>query len=356
MNYLNKFLKVLSEPVDGILLTKRENRRYAAGFDIAEGMALITKKVCYYYTDSRYLEAAQTNLEGFEVHQVTASDTYCNHISRAVTSLGLKTLAFEENDWTVGTYTRFQEQLPVTWMPFQKVIEGFREQKEEAEIAIMRKAQAITDAAFSQVISVIHPGMTEKELMAQLISCLYQNGADGLSFAPIVVSGPNTSLPHGVPGDRKLQAGDFVTMDFGCIVDGYCSDMTRTVALEYATEEMERVYYTVLKAQKAAIAQSRAGMTGQQIDAIARNIIKEAGYGEYFGHSYGHSLGLEIHENPNCSPSNKVPIPVGAVCSAEPGIYLPGKYGVRIEDVVIFRENNVENITKSPKELCILSS
>ena len=218
----------------------------------------------------------------------------------------------------------------------------------------MRKAQEITDKTFTELQSVIRAGMTEKELAAELIYRLYKNGADGLSFDPIVVSGPNTSLPHGVPGERELQYGDFITMDFGCIYKGYCSDMTRTVALGFVTEEMDKVYHTVLAAQMAALAVTKAGATGRQIDAAARDVIADAGYGDYFGHGYGHSLGIEIHESPNLNPSNDKPMPLGAVCSAEPGIYLPGKFGVRIEDVTILTENGCENITKSPKNLIIL--
>jgi Xaa-Pro aminopeptidase len=218
----------------------------------------------------------------------------------------------------------------------------------------MREAQAITDKAFTEVCKRIRVGMTEKELCAELIYCLYKNGAEGLSFAPIVVAGPNSSMPHGVPGERKLQPGDFITMDFGVLYKDYCSDMTRTVALGYATDEMKRVYETVLKAQLAGIAITKAGVTGQAIDGAARKLIADAGYGAYFGHGYGHCLGLQIHEAPNCNPSNDKPMPAGCVSSAEPGIYLPGKFGVRIEDCVIIREDGVEDLAHSPKELIIL--
>ena len=169
-----------------------------------------------------------------------------------------------------------------------------------------------------------------------------------------MVSGPNTSLPHGVAGDRVIQAGDFVTMDFGASYKGYCSDMTRTVAVGFATDEMKKVYDVVLKAQESAIAATKAGVPGKEIDAVARKVITDAGYGENFGHGYGHSLGLEIHEAPNTNTSNPDPMPVGAVCSAEPGIYLPGKFGVRIEDVVIIKEDGCEDITKSPKHLIVV--
>ena len=196
--------------------------------------------------------------------------------------------------------------------------------------------------------------MTELELQAELIYCLYKNGATGLAFDPIVVSGPNTSLPHGVAGERRVQEGDFITMDFGASYMGYCSDMTRTVAIGFATEEMQKVYNTVLEAQLAGLAASKAGVPGKDIDGAARKVITDAGYGDYFGHGYGHSRGLEVHESPSPNGRNSEGMPVGSVASAEPGIYLPGKFGVRIEDVVIFTADGCENITRSPKNLIIL--
>jgi Xaa-Pro aminopeptidase len=218
----------------------------------------------------------------------------------------------------------------------------------------MRKAQEITDKAFSEVLTKIKVGMSEKQLQAELIYCLLKNGADGLSFDPIVVSGPNTSLPHGVAGDRVIQDGDFITMDFGAMYKGYCADMTRTVAVSYVTDEMEKVYMTVLEAQKAGIAASHAGVIGKEVDAAARKVIEEAGYGEYFGHGYGHSLGMEVHESPSPSPSGERPMLENMIASAEPGIYLPGRFGVRIEDVVIFKEGGCEDITNSPKNLIVV--
>ena len=175
-----------------------------------------------------------------------------------------------------------------------------------------------------------------------------------MSFDPIVVSGPNGSLPHGVPSEKAIRNGEFVTMDFGCVYHGYCSDMTRTVAVGYATEEMRRVYQTVLSAQTAGIVAAKAGATGQAVDGAARSIIVSAGYGPYFGHSFGHGVGVEIHESPNASPLNDKPLPAGAVISAEPGIYLPGKLGVRIEDVLVLKEGGCVDITNAPKELLIL--
>ena len=175
-----------------------------------------------------------------------------------------------------------------------------------------------------------------------------------MSFDPIVVSGPNGSLPHGIPSAKQVQQGEFITMDFGCKYGGYCSDMTRTVALGEPTGEMRKVYPTVLEAQLAGIAVTKAGVPGKSIDAAARKVIEDAGYGEYFGHGYGHSLGIEIHESPNASPSDETPLPVGAAVSAEPGIYLPGKFGVRIEDVVVVTAQGCIDLTKSPKDMIIL--
>ena len=215
-------------------------------------------------------------------------------------------------------------------------------------------AQRIAEKALADILVEIRPGVTEKEIAARLQYLMLHYGASDMSFDPIVVSGPNGSLPHGVPSEKAIQSGEFVTMDFGCIKNGYCSDMTRTVAVGFVTEEMKTVYETVLRAQLAGIAAAKAGVTGRDIDAAARKVIEDAGYGRYFGHSFGHSLGVEIHEAPNAAPINDQPMPRGAVISAEPGIYLPGKLGVRIEDVIILREDGCEDITLASKELIIL--
>ena len=354
MTNLEKYRSVLNQEVQGIFLTSRYSRMYGAEFDIAEGYAIVAREGARYFTDSRYIESAQRDIRGFEVIEFNAENPLSVLLNRAIADFGISTLGFEDSYLTVAELRSFEAKLNARLVPFQDRINPFRGQKEPWELDRMRKAQAITDRAFAEVCPRIKAGMTEKELAAELIYCLYKNGAEGLSFDPIVVAGPNTSMPHGVPGDRPIAEGDFITMDFGVLYGGYCSDMTRTVALGYATEEMKQVYDTVLQAQLAGIAATKAGVTGQAVDAAARDSIKEAGYGEFFGHGYGHSLGLEIHEAPNCNPRNTEPLPAGAVCSAEPGIYLPGKFGVRIEDVVIVTEDGCENITHSPKDLLIL--
>ena len=248
---------------------------------------------------------------------------YIQRLNTAIADFGVTALGYEEHYLTAEEYFHYAEKLNAKLVPFHKPIYAFRATKEDWELELMRKAQAITDRAFAEVITRIKPGMTELELQAELIYCMYKNGGTGLAFDPIVVSGPNTSLPHGVAGG-------------------------------YATDEMKHVYDTVLKAQLTAIAATKAGVPGKDIDGTARKVIADAGYGEYFGHGYGHSLGLEIHENPSPNASNTEPLPAGVVCSAEPGIYLPGKFGVRIEDVTIITEDGCEDITGSPKNLIIL--
>ena len=354
MKNLEKYLTLLNGEVDGLLLTSRYSRHYGAEYDIAEGVAVVSKAGCRYFTDNRYTEAAMNGIKGFEVLDVAKGGGYVKCINQSIADFGITALGFEENYLTVSEYMLYEKNVNAKLVPFTKEINGFRAVKEDWELDIMRKAQAITDKAFAEVVGRIKPGMTELELQAELIYCLYKNGATGLAFDPIVVSGPNSSLPHGVACERVIQDGDFVTMDFGALYNGYCADMTRTVAVGHATEEMEKVYNTVLQAQLAGLAASKAGVPGQDIDGAARKVISDAGYGEYFGHGYGHSLGLEVHENPSPNARNDKPMPVGAVASAEPGIYLPGKFGVRIEDTCVFLEDGIEILTKSPKNLMIV--
>ena len=354
MKNIEKYLSVLNDEVDGLLLTSRYSRMYGAEFDIAEGVAIVTKAGCRYFTDSRYIESAQNGINGFEVIEVNRENPYTKLLNEAIEEFGVHTLGFEEDYLTVRELMGYEKKLNAKLVPYNEKIYSFRSVKEPWELDRMRKAQDITDKAFSEVLTRIKVGMTEKQLQAELVYCLLKNGADNTSFDPIVVSGPNTSMPHGVPGDRQIQAGDFITMDFGALYDGYCADMTRTVAVGYATEEMQKVYDTVLKAQLAGIGVTKAGVQGKEVDGAARKVITEAGYGPYFGHGYGHCLGMEIHESPNCNPGGETVMEANMVSSAEPGIYLPGKFGVRIEDVVIFTADGCENITHSPKNLIIV--
>lgn len=357
MNHFAKIAEKLSAyELDGMLLTCEANRFYASGFHSTgtDGVALVTREGNFYFTDSRYIEAAHNKVQDAEIAMTDAAHPYVDLINAAMEKTHVQKLGFEDAYMTVADYRHYSEKLHCQLVPATELLISLRQSKDEEEIQRMIAAQRIAEAALDQIVKEIKPGVTEKEIAARLQYLMLAGGAENMSFDPIVASGPNGSMPHAVPTDRKIQDGDFVTMDFGVLYQGYCSDMTRTVALGHATEEMRKVYDTVLRAQLAGIAASHAGASGKSVDGAARDIITEAGYGPYFGHSYGHSLGLEIHEAPNCTPRNENPIPAGAVCSAEPGIYIPGKFGVRIEDVVIFREGGCEVITHSPKELTIL--
>ena len=355
MKNIEKYQKLIAKgEVDALLLPSKHNRQYAAEYCIAEGVAVICKTQSYYFTDFRYIESAQKNLPGFDVKMVDTEHPYTKLINEAISDNTVKTIGFEDDTLTVEEYTLYNTKLNAVLHPYAAEINAPRASKEPWEIEYMKKAQEITDRTFDDLLNVIHPGMTEKELCAELIYRLYKYGSEGPSFDPITVSGPNTSLPHGVPSERVLQYGDFVTMDFGCLYHGYCSDMTRTIALGYVSEKMDKVYHTVLEAQLAGIAATKAGVAGREMDAAARNVINAAGFEGLFGHSYGHSLGLLIHEGPYANTRNDKPMPAGAVVSAEPGIYIPDEFGVRIEDVTVITETGCEILTKSPKNLIIL--
>ncbi len=342
--------------LDGMLLTCEANRFYASGFHSAgtDGVALVTRQKSYYFTDSRYTEAAARHVRGAELGEAGPGRGYGVLLKEALAEQNVRRLGYEDAYMTVRDYEAYRKALPCELVPAAELLWELRTVKDEAELTAMIAAQRIAEKALTEILNEIRPGVTEKEIAARLQYLMLHYGASDMSFDPIVVSGPNGSLPHGVPSEKTIQAGEFVTMDFGCIYDGYCSDMTRTVAVSHVTDEMRTVYETVLAAQKAGIAAAKAGITGKELDGAARRVIDEAGYGKYFGHSFGHGVGVEIHEAPNASPSNEKPLPAGAVLSAEPGIYLPGKLGVRIEDVIRLREGGCENLTQAPKDLLVL--
>ena len=353
MNHLEHIAAHL-DGLDAILLTSEANCYYATGF-MGEGIALVTRRGSWYFTDSRYTEAAGMAIgDAAVIREVSREKPFSALINEALAEAGAEKAGFEEQRMTVAEHAVYSEKLHCTLTPASSLMTELRGSKDEEELSCMTAAQRIAEGALEQILKEIRPGMTEKEIAARLNYLMVSAGAEKTAFDTIVASGPNGSMPHAVPGMRKVREGDFITMDFGCVYKGYCSDMTRTVALGRPSDEMRNVYDIVLQAQLAGIAAAKAGVTGAVIDGAARKVIQDAGYGVYFGHSFGHSLGIDIHEAPNAAPGNDKPMPDGAVVSAEPGIYLPGKFGVRIEDVMILRPDGAQVITKAPKALLVL--
>ena len=354
MDHIEKLKNaVKNSDVGALFLFGEADRLYATGFRASDGAVVVTADKAYFMTDSRYIEAARTQVQNAEVLEVGGGKRYSTLINEITSSHHIKKLGFEENVLTYGEYTAFKDLLHAKLVPAQNTVSALRASKDEHEIELMIKAQRIAEAAFEQILPVISTDVTEKELAAELVYRMVRAGAEKESFDTICVSGEKSSMPHGVPEAKKIGKG-FLTIDFGAVYEGYCSDTTRTVCVGQPTDEMKKVYDIVLRAQKAGIEAARAGVLGADIDKAARDIIAGEGYGEFFGHSFGHSLGIEIHESPNASPSCTTVMPEGAVISAEPGIYLPGKFGVRIEDVLILDKNGCRDITNLTKELIIL--
>lgn len=354
MDHIAKITAQLPEHgLDAMLVTSAPGERYAVGFE-GEGWVLVSRDGARYSTDGRYIEAARQQVTGAEIVLTERGQSHLALAREEIRRRGLKRVGFESGRVSADELGRWKDSLPCELVAAQGLLDGLRAAKDEEELARMRQAQRITDEAFREILNFIRPGLTEQEVAARLVYELLRRGGRRVSFAPIVAAGANGSMPHAVPGETVIQPGMFVTMDFGCVYEGYCSDMTRTVAVGQPTDEMERVYHTVLEAQRAGIAAARAGVTGSEVDRAARQAIQQAGYGSFFSHSFGHSLGLEIHESPNASPSEQTVFPAGAVISAEPGIYLPGHFGVRIEDVLVLREGGCEDITQAPKNLIVL--
>ena len=340
---------------DGVLITEAENLCYATGFVGLEGMVLVTADgKGYCFTDSRYIEAAEKAIApwGYQVIQPDVSYPQC--VAQLCQEHKLESLLFEDQDMTVASHARYTAAVPAKLIPAGEAFSETREVKEEIEVERIVAAQRIAEKALEEILPLIKPGAVEREVAAELDYRMARLGSTGVSFPTIFVSGAKSSLPHGTPGDKKIEAGDFVTIDFGAMVGGYHSDMTRTFAVGFATDEMKKVYNTVLEAQLAGIEAFAVGKPGSQVDKAARDIIEAAGYGPYFGHGLGHSLGLNIHESPRAAKTYHREFVQGNIVTIEPGIYLPGKFGVRIEDMVYLGADGKRNLTNFPKELLIL--
>ena len=338
---------------DACLLTSAAAMRYFAGFS-GEGMVLLLPECVLVLTDSRYSEKAAQEAAPAEVIQAPSSDSW-GLVARSVLPAAAMHIAYEEADMSVQLYTALSAALHLAFMPSSGTLAWLRARKDVNEIACIERAAAIGDACFAHLCGWIAPGMTEADIAAELIYFMGKNGAEGTSFPPIVAGGVNGSMPHAVPTRRTVEKGELLTLDYGCKVDGYCSDMTRTIAIGEPDARRKELYDVVLCAQQTGLAALRAGKMGVEIDRAARDVIEQAGYGAYFGHGLGHGVGLEIHEAPRLSPhAGEQVMERGMVVTVEPGVYVPGTGGVRIEDLCVVDGNGCRALTKSPKDLIVL--
>lgn len=352
---INKLQKFLKNNFEAIIISSPENRRYFTGFPSSDGYLVVTKNDAVFFTDSRYIEAAQKSVKNCRAQKLTRVS---NEIKDYIREKNIIKIYTERNRVTVSDYdffkTIFSPCKVTASKKLEKETDNIRRAKSEEEKVCILTAQKIAENAFEHILTFIKPGVTEKQIALELDFYMLSHGAEAVSFETIAVTGAKSSMPHGVPDETVVKNGDFITMDFGAVYKGYHSDMTRTVAVGEVTEEQKIVYETVLKAQKNALSVLKKGLPCSEADKAARDIIDNAGYGEFFGHSTGHGVGVEIHENPTLAPKSTDILEIGDVVTVEPGIYLPGKFGVRIEDMALITENGYENLTSAPKELIIL--
>ena len=353
MKRTDKLLAMLSENT-AALLHNRSNIFYLSGYT-GEGLLLVSGDIRAVITDFRYVEAAQKQCPGFTVHAIRAGVSHVQLAAQLLRDAGITRVAIEDNIVTVRSMKAIEEAMPgVAFEPLDFKPEKLREIKDEDELSRIERACDITCQAFEYICGFIAPGRTEREVQMALDYKMLQLGAQRLAFSTIVAAGPNGSLPHAVPGDREIEMGDMVTMDFGAKVDGYCADMTRTVAVGQPSDKMRRIYDIVLQAQETAQAAVAPGKNCCDIDAIARDIITGDGYGECFGHSLGHGVGIDIHEEPRLSTRSEQVLATGHIVTVEPGIYVPGLGGVRIENTCVVTETGVRALCTASKELRIL--
>ncbi len=351
--FYKKAETVLKEKkLDAILVSDGANMRYLSGFRGATGYLYITGRRRVLLTDSRYTEMAKAEAPDFEVMELAPRQRYGELLNSLMEADGVQNVGFEDQCLLFAAYQALQKACHGRLQTeLGDSLDLLRSVKTEEEIACLAKAEEIGDQAFSHMLTVLKPGMTELEAAAELEYFMKTHGAEDLSFETIVASGVNSSMPHAMPGHKRIMAGDFVTMDFGCKYNGYCSDMTRTVVVGKAGERQKEIYGIVLEAQLAGLDAVKSGARCCDVDKVARDIITKAGYGECFGHSLGHSVGLYIHEAPNLAGSCETVLEPGMIQTVEPGIYLPGFGGVRIEDMVAVEKDGCRNLAHSPKEL-----
>ena len=353
MSKLDKIRSSFQEQgIDGILVTSPYNLRYMTNFTGSAGMALISGERAIFITDFRYTEQAKNQASEYEIS--IHSGSIIDEIATKVKELGITKLGFEQDYMSYSTWAQYNQVISVEFVPVSNLMEQMRLIKTNDEIAKIKEAADIADVAFKHILDFIKPGKTELDVSNELEFFMRKCGATSSSFDIIVASGKRSSMPHGVASDKQIEKGDFVTMDYGALHKGYVSDITRTVSVGEPSAKLKEIYDVTLEAQLRAMEQIKPGMTGIEADAIARDYIIEKGYGDYFGHSLGHGIGLEVHEGPGLSKRSKTKLQPGMVVTVEPGIYLPNIGGVRIEDDTLITAKGNETLTHSTKDLIIL--
>lgn len=338
---------------DAFWITSLPDIRWACGFSGSNGLLIVLRDACHFLSDGRYAEQARREVHGARIH-IPGYDLV-GRVADEQLVADPSVIIFQSDHLTITALDELTGRIPgATWRGESMLLAGLVAEKSDAEIARITRAQRLTEAVFADVLEWIRPGLSEKEVAAEIVYRHLKMGADGMSFDPVVAFGPNSALPHVRPSDRVLESGDVVLLDIGCFVDGYASDMTRTFAVGQPDDEVRKVYEIVLEAQRRAIDRARSGMPSNELDSVAREVIREAGYGDAFTHSLGHGVGLQIHEWPRVSYSSEDPLPDRCVVSIEPGIYLPGRFGIRIEDLVVLREHGADRITRAPRSWRVL--
>ncbi|PJI09926.1 MULTISPECIES: M24 family metallopeptidase [Clostridium] len=344
---------MVNSGIDGVLLISDPNRNYMSGFTGDESFSIITLDETIFITDSRFTEQAKQQVsQNYKVVQYDRP--FSSFLGGMVEKLKIKKLGFEEDIISFSTYNTYKNSVKAELVPLNGMVEKLRIIKDDDEIDTIKQAAAIADKAFSHMLKFIKKGMTEREIGLELEFTMKKLGARDLSFPSIIASGERSCLPHGQATQKVVQDGDFLTMDFGCIFNDYCSDMTRTVVIGKPNDKMKEIYSIVLKANEAGLKAIKSGIKGCEADKVSRDVINSYGYAKNFGHSLGHGVGRQIHENPTLGPSSDIVLEPGMIVTDEPGIYIPEFGGVRIEDLVLVKDNGCEALSHSPKELICL--
>ena len=338
---------------DGVVITHPADLRWAVGFTGSNGLLATTERGAWFVTDGRYTAQAAAEVAGAEV--AVAPGPLALYASERGCLDGARRVAVQSDRLTVSALESLQEAFPdVEWVPVKELLVEAVAAKTPAEVEAVRQAQALTCDVFSAVLPTVQPGMSEQAIAAEIVYQHLKRGASAMAFEPIVAAGPRGALPHARPSSRTLNPGDLVVIDMGGVLDGFCSDLTRTVAVGEPAEDARDAYAVVQRAQRAAIDAARAGLTGRQLDTVARDVIAGAGLGDAFSHSLGHGVGLDVHEWPRLSQQVEHVLPAGATVTVEPGVYLEGRFGVRIEDVVALRDDGCDNLTPLPTDLLVV--